>query len=132
MTTVLVVDDEPQIVRALRINLSARGYEVLTAHDGGTALEIAARERPDVVVLDLGLPDIDGVDVIAGLRGWTSMPIVVLIQRLAKVSKRLPGWTPPKGSSPQVRASTHWNSWWSFRPRHPARNRVDETFGPCR
>ncbi|MGW6445938.1 response regulator [Lentzea sp. NPDC055074] len=81
MTKVLVVDDEPQIVRALRINLSARGYEVLTAFDGATALKLAADGKPDVVVLDLGLPDMDGTDVIAGLRGWTSLPIIVLSAR---------------------------------------------------
>ncbi|GAB2859931.1 response regulator [Lentzea nigeriaca] len=87
MTTVLVVDDEPQIVRALRINLSARGYDVLTAYDGKTALRVAVDEKPDVVVLDLGLPDIDGVEVIAGLRGWTSMPIIVLSARTESVLK---------------------------------------------
>ncbi|WP_053736902.1 response regulator [Nocardia sp. NRRL S-836] len=81
MTKVLVVDDEPQIVRALRINLAARGYEVLTAPDGATALRLAADGRPDVVVLDLGLPDMDGTDVIAGLRGWTTLPIIVLSAR---------------------------------------------------
>ncbi len=81
MTRVLVVDDEPQIVRALRINLTARGYEVLTAHDGRTALTEAAEGKPDVVVLDLGLPDLDGSEVIAGLRGWTSVPIIVLSAR---------------------------------------------------
>ncbi|MFD5828155.1 response regulator [Lentzea sp. NPDC060358] len=81
MTKVLVVDDEPQIVRALRINLAARGYEVLTAHDGVTALKLAADGKPDVVVLDLGLPDMDGTDVIAGLRGWTTLPIIVLSAR---------------------------------------------------
>jgi two-component system KDP operon response regulator KdpE len=81
MTTVLVVDDEPQIVRALRINLTARGYDVLTAHDGATALARAAEGRPDVVVLDLGLPDIDGTEVIAGVRGWSSVPIIVLSAR---------------------------------------------------
>ncbi|MEU6150557.1 response regulator [Actinosynnema sp. NPDC047251] len=81
MTKVLVVDDEPQIVRALRINLSARGYSVLTAHDGTTALKAAAEGKPDVVVLDLGLPDVDGTEVIAGLRGWTSVPIIVLSAR---------------------------------------------------
>lgn len=81
MTKVLVVDDEPQIVRALRINLSARGYEVLTAFDGATALRLAADGKPDVVVLDLGLPDMDGTDVIAGLRGWTTLPIIVLSAR---------------------------------------------------
>jgi two-component system KDP operon response regulator KdpE len=87
MTKVLVVDDEPQIVRALRINLSARGYEVLTAHDGGTALRLAADAKPDVVVLDLGLPDMDGTDVIAGLRGWTTLPIIVLSARTDSADK---------------------------------------------
>jgi len=87
MTTVLVVDDEPQIVRALRINLSARGYDVLTAYDGKTALRVAVDEKPDVVVLDLGLPDVDGVDVIVGLRGWTSMPIIVLSARTESALK---------------------------------------------
>ena len=87
MTKVLVVDDEPQIVRALRINLSARGYEVLTAPDGATALRLAADGKPDVVVLDLGLPDMDGTDVIAGLRGWTSLPIIVLSARTDSTDK---------------------------------------------
>jgi len=81
MTRVLVVDDEPQIVRALRINLTARGYEVLTAPDGATALTVAAEGKPDVVVLDLGLPDLDGTEVIGGLRGWTTVPIIVLSAR---------------------------------------------------
>lgn len=87
MTKVLVVDDEPQIVRALRINLSARGYEVLTAHDGASALRLAADGKPDVVVLDLGLPDMDGTDVIAGLRGWTTLPIIVLSARTDSADK---------------------------------------------
>jgi two-component system KDP operon response regulator KdpE len=81
MTSVLVVDDEPQIVRALRINLSARGYDVMTAYDGKSALGVAVEGKPDVVVLDLGLPDLDGVDVIAGLRGWSAVPIIVLSAR---------------------------------------------------
>ncbi|MGB3444346.1 MAG: response regulator [Actinophytocola sp.] len=81
MTKVLVVDDEPQIVRALRINLTARGYDVSTAANGQEALRVAATEHPDVVVLDLGLPDIDGATVIEGLRGWTSVPIIVLSAR---------------------------------------------------
>ncbi|TDV39802.1 response regulator [Actinophytocola oryzae] len=81
MTRVLVVDDEPQIVRALRINLTARGYEVSTAENGQQALQVAASARPDVVVLDLGLPDMDGSAVIEGLRGWTSTPIIVLSAR---------------------------------------------------
>ncbi|MFF1284735.1 response regulator [Streptomyces sp. NPDC058299] len=80
-TRVLVVDDEPQIVRALVINLKARGYEADAASDGGTALELAASRHPDVVVLDLGLPDMDGVEVIRGLRGWTRVPILVLSAR---------------------------------------------------
>jgi two-component system KDP operon response regulator KdpE len=87
VTKVLVVDDEPQIARALRINLTARGYEVLTAHDGATALRLAADGKPDVVVLDLGLPDMDGTDVIAGLRGWTTLPIIVLSARTDSADK---------------------------------------------
>ena len=81
MTRVLVVDDEPQLVRALVINLRARAYEVDAAHDGATALRTAAARHPDVVVLDLGLPDMDGVEVIRGLRGWTRVPIIVLSAR---------------------------------------------------
>jgi two-component system KDP operon response regulator KdpE len=81
MTRVLVVDDEPQIVRALRINLRARQFEVHTAATGTEALRAAARYPPDLVLLDLGLPDLDGVEVIAGLRGWTDAPIIVLSGR---------------------------------------------------
>jgi two-component system KDP operon response regulator KdpE len=81
VTRVLVVDDDAQILRALRINLTARGYQVFTAVDGAGALRAAADELPDVVVLDLGLPDLDGTEVIAGLRGWTRMPIIVLSAR---------------------------------------------------
>ena len=78
---VLVVDDEPQIVRALRINLNVRGFEVVSAASGGEALRVAANFHPDIVILDLGLPDIDGIDVIGGLRGWTDVPILVLSAR---------------------------------------------------
>ncbi|MFD5424959.1 response regulator [Streptomyces sp. NPDC127084] len=81
MTRVLVVDDEPQIVRALVINLKARKYDVDAATDGATALQLAAARHPDAVVLDLGLPDMDGVEVIKGLRGWTRVPILVLSAR---------------------------------------------------
>jgi two-component system KDP operon response regulator KdpE len=84
---VLVVDDEPQIVRALVINLRARRYEVDAAPDGATALRLAADRHPDVVLLDLGLPDMDGVDVITGLRGWTRVPIIVLSARHASGEK---------------------------------------------
>jgi len=81
MSRVLVVDDEPQLLRALAINLRARGDEVDLARTGEQALELAAKRHPDVVVLDLGLPGIDGVEVIRGLRGWSSVPIVVLSAR---------------------------------------------------
>ncbi|GII61560.1 DNA-binding response regulator [Sphaerisporangium krabiense] len=87
MTKILVVDDEPQLLRALRINLLARHYEVEVARDGGTALRQAAGWHPDLVVLDLGLPDIDGVDVIHGLRGWTKVPIIVLSGRSGSADK---------------------------------------------
>jgi two-component system KDP operon response regulator KdpE len=81
MAKVLVVDDEPQLARALAINLRAHGWEVVTAADGRSALDAAATEHPDVVLLDLGLPDMDGVEVIEGIRGWTTVPIVVLSAR---------------------------------------------------
>jgi len=87
MTRVLVVDDEPQIVRALRINLRARKYDVDTAPDGASALHAAARHQPDLVVLDLGLPDMEGTEVIRGLRGWTSVPIIVLSGRVGSADK---------------------------------------------
>jgi two-component system KDP operon response regulator KdpE len=87
MTRILVVDDEPQILRALRINLAARHYEVDVAADGGAALRLAADASPDLVILDLGLPDLDGVDVIHGLRGWTGIPIIVLSGRAGNADK---------------------------------------------
>ena len=87
MTRVLVVDDEPQILRALRINLRARQYDVATAASGTQALDEAAAHPPDLVILDLGLPDMDGVDVIGGLRGWTAVPIIVLSGRADSTDK---------------------------------------------
>ena len=81
MTAVLVVDDEPAIVRTLSINLRARGYDVHVAGDGRTALDVAREERPDVVLLDLGLPDLSGVDVLRRLRSWSPVPVVVLSAR---------------------------------------------------
>ena len=89
MSRILVVDDEPQILRALGTNLKARGYDVNLAASGEEALEIAARAHPDLVVLDLGLPGIDGTDVIRGLRGWTEVPIIVLSVREAERDKVL-------------------------------------------
>lgn len=82
-----MVEDDPQLVRALVINLQARKFGVDAAPDGATALRVAAARRPDVVVLDLGLPDMDGVDVIKGLRAWTRVPIMVLSARRASEEK---------------------------------------------
>ncbi|MFC3574008.1 response regulator [Streptomyces yaanensis] len=81
MTRVLVVEDDPQLVRALVINLQARKYGVDAAPDGATALRLAAARQPDVVMLDLGLPDMDGIEVIKALRGWTRVPVLVLSAR---------------------------------------------------
>ena len=87
MTRILVVDDDRQLLRALRITLTARGYEVATAGDGTSALAAASRTPPDVVILDLGLPDLDGVAVTEGLRGWSTAPIIVLSARDAEPAK---------------------------------------------
>jgi two-component system, OmpR family, KDP operon response regulator KdpE len=87
MTRILIVDDDTQLLRALRINLRARHYEVDLAPDGSTALTVAARYPPDLVILDLGLPDMDGIEVIHALRGWSSTPILVLSARGAQAEK---------------------------------------------
>ena len=87
MTRVLVVDDEAQLLRALITNLRARGYDVDGATTGEIALEMAARHHPDVVVLDLGLPSLSGIEVIHGLRGWTEVPIIVLSARQDEFDK---------------------------------------------
>lgn len=87
MTRVLVVDDEPQILRALRINLHAHRFDVVTAASGDTALEAARVERPDLVILDLGLPDRDGVEVIRSVREWSDVPIIVLSGRAGSTDK---------------------------------------------
>jgi two-component system KDP operon response regulator KdpE len=86
-TRVLAVDDEPPILRALATNLRARGYDVDLATTGEAALELASRQPPDVVILDLGLPGISGLDVIHGLRGWSSVPILILSAREAQADK---------------------------------------------
>jgi two-component system, OmpR family, KDP operon response regulator KdpE len=87
MTRVLVVDDEPQILRALRINLHAGQYDVVTAGTGRGALDAASDAHPDLVILDFGLPDMDGVDVIRSLRRWTQVPIVILSGRMNSAAK---------------------------------------------
>jgi two-component system KDP operon response regulator KdpE len=87
VTRVLVVDDEPQLLRALAINLRARRYEVDVAATGTEALRLAAARVPDVVILDLGLPDLDGTAVLAGLRSWTEVPVLVLSGRSDSLDK---------------------------------------------
>lgn len=87
MTDVLIVDDEPQLVRALQITLGAHGYSVRAARDAGGALRAAASRPPDLILLDLGLPDQDGMEVIRGLRGWCSAPVIVLSGRGEAVTK---------------------------------------------
>ncbi|AGZ42639.1 response regulator [Actinoplanes friuliensis] len=87
MSRILVVDDDDQLRRALRINLAARRYEVLTAADGTSALRTAGHTPPDLAIVDLGLPDLDGVEVVRGLRGWTSIPIIVLSARHDQAGK---------------------------------------------
>ncbi|QNE48442.1 response regulator [Glaciihabitans sp. INWT7] len=84
---ILVVDDDPQILKALRINLAARGYEVFLAQSGPDALDVAARVKPELVVLDLGLPGFSGIRVIEGLRGWTEVPILVVSGRTDSADK---------------------------------------------
>ncbi len=84
---ILIADDDPQILRALRITLSARGYEVLTATNGREALDEAIAHHPDLVVLDLGMPGLTGIEVIEALRGWSSIPILVVSGRTDSFDK---------------------------------------------
>jgi two-component system KDP operon response regulator KdpE len=84
---ILIADDDPQILRALRITLTARGYEVVTAGDGTEAVNRAVDEHPDLYMLDLGMPRLDGVEVIHALRGWTSAPILVVSGRTGAADK---------------------------------------------
>lgn len=86
-TRILVVDDDPRLVKALRINLIARGYDVVTATTGSEGVRRAADQHPDLVILDLGLPDLDGTEVLAGIRGWTNLPIIVLTARDTSIDK---------------------------------------------
>jgi two-component system KDP operon response regulator KdpE len=87
MTRVLVIDDEPQILRALRRSLEAQDYEVATAEGGEEGLALAAARTPNLVVLDLGLPDLDGTEVIRRLRSWTDVPVIVLSVRDGRSEK---------------------------------------------
>jgi two-component system, OmpR family, KDP operon response regulator KdpE len=84
---ILVADDDPQLVRALRITLAAHGYDVVAAADGAAAVTLAAQSHPDLVLLDLGMPHLDGVQVIQALRGWTSAPIIVVSGRTGSADK---------------------------------------------
>jgi two-component system, OmpR family, KDP operon response regulator KdpE len=87
MMRVLVVDDEPQIRKALSVNLAARGYDVDLAASGEEGLTLAAANHPDLVLLDIGLPGIDGIEVVRGLRGWSAVPIIMLSVRDAEADK---------------------------------------------
>ncbi|QLD11805.1 response regulator [Microbacterium oleivorans] len=84
---VLLADDDPQLVRALRITLAAHGYQVVTAADGAAAVAAAASEHPDIVVLDLGMPRLDGVSVVEAVRGWSDVPIIVVSGRTGSADK---------------------------------------------
>ena len=84
---ILIADDDPQLVRALRITLATHGYEVVAAPDGAAAVALAAKEHPDIVMVDLGMPRLDGVQVIQALRGWTSAPIIVVSGRTGSADK---------------------------------------------
>jgi two-component system KDP operon response regulator KdpE len=84
---ILVVEDQPELIRALRINLQARQYEVRSARTGREALAVAASQPPDAIILDLGLPDIDGIEVIVALREWCQAPIIVLSGRTSPGDK---------------------------------------------
>ncbi|MFS0895096.1 response regulator [Microbacterium sp. 179-I 3D3 NHS] len=83
----LIADDDPQMVRALRITLAAHGYEVVVASDGAAAVAAAAQAHPDLIMLDLGMPRLDGIEVIQALRGWTSVPIIVVSGRTGSADK---------------------------------------------
>ncbi|MEV7606444.1 response regulator [Paenarthrobacter sp. NPDC089322] len=87
MTRVLIVEDEVRIARAMQITLQAHGYQALTVGNGADALAAVAQRNVDIVVLDLGLPDMDGVEIIRRIRGWSSMPVVVLSARHASEDK---------------------------------------------
>jgi two-component system KDP operon response regulator KdpE len=84
---ILIADDDPQIIRALKVTLGASGYDIITAADGAEALSQAIAHHPDVVMLDLGMPRLDGIEVIEGLRGWSQVPILVVSGRTGAADK---------------------------------------------
>jgi two-component system KDP operon response regulator KdpE len=84
---ILIADDDPQILRALKVTLGASGYDIITASDGASALGEAIAHHPDIVMLDLGMPKLDGVQVIEGLRGWSQVPILVVSGRTGAADK---------------------------------------------
>ncbi|MFT3889517.1 MAG: response regulator transcription factor [Arachnia sp.] len=84
---ILIADDDPQLVRALRITLTAKGYEIVTAADGTLAIQAAIDHQPDLFLLDLGMPGLDGIDVIHGIRGWSEAPILVVSGRAGAADK---------------------------------------------
>jgi len=84
---ILIADDDPQLVRALRITLSARGYDVVTASDGTEALRLAVDKHPDLIVIDLGMPGLTGIEVIEAVRGWSTIPILVVSGRADSLDK---------------------------------------------
>jgi two-component system KDP operon response regulator KdpE len=83
----LIADDDPQILRALKVTLGARGYDIVTAGNGVEALDQAIAHHPDLIMLDLGMPELDGIEVIVGLRGWTQVPILVVSGRTGAADK---------------------------------------------
>ena len=87
MARILMIDDEPLILKPLALNLTARGHELALATSGADGMKIAAEGRPDVILLDLGLPDVDGVEVVRRLRAWTTVPIIILSVRDAEREK---------------------------------------------
>ncbi|GAA2181824.1 response regulator [Brooklawnia cerclae] len=84
---ILIADDDPQILRALRITLRAKGYEIITATDGAKAIAAAIDHRPDIFLIDLGMPQLDGIEVIHGIRGWSEAPILVVSGRSGATDK---------------------------------------------
>jgi len=84
---ILIADDDPQLVRALRITLGAHGYQIVAAPDGAAAIALAAKEHPDLYMVDLGMPRLDGVKVIEAVRGWSTAPIIVVSGRTGSADK---------------------------------------------